>query len=162
MKFFFLILLIIIYLIYSNRNKHTYFTNTDNYYEFKNNTNHDSFNDEDMGKYRNNNLIEIKKPEINTNTNPTLTFTNFTQIIYENETYHLLGKAINTYYNINYLIYESNIKFGTVYNYLLVSIIDNKQIIKHIINLRDKININDTIYLSENTFQLGPLLITPY
>ena len=161
MIFFFLILLIIIYLVYFNRNKHTYFTNTDNYYEFKNNTNHDSFNDEDMGKYRNNNLIEIKKPEININTNPTLT-TNFTQIIHEKETYYLLGKAINEYYNINYLIYESPVKYNSVYNYLLVSIIDNKQIIKHTINLRDKININDTIYLSENTFQLGPLLIMSY
>ena len=183
MIFFILILVIIIYLSYLNRNKHSNFANTDNYYEFNNNTNHNVFNDEDMGKHGITNLIKSSKvwditmDKIESNIKPTLTQDNINQLIYEKEQYTLLGRAINKYYNINYLIYESKTKYNDtnitikdnpnylhnpLYNYLLVSIIDNKQIIKHNINPREKININDTIYLAENTFQLGPLLILSY
>ena len=90
-----------------------------------------------------------------------------------NETYNLMGLAINEYYNQYYLLYESNpapnnnIILGEnlsylnyhINSYVLAKMHDNKPEVLHNIGPRAKININDVVYLSAGTLQLGPLVI---
>ena len=88
--------------------------------------------------------------------------------------YNLLGYVYNTAYRQYYLIYDSfnnqinpilvlrekldNIDVQT-YNYALVKIEKSKPIIKYIFGPRNKININDVVYLSQGPLQIGPLIV---
>ena len=93
---------------------------------------------------------------------------------YNNNKYLFLGMAYNEYYNQYYLLYEYEVQSDIsnilekeqmkylnykIYNYILVKINKSKPEIIHAIGPRTKININDVVYLSYGTFQLGPLVI---
>ena len=89
-------------------------------------------------------------------------------------TYNLLGYVYNTAYRQYYLIYEAinkqinpnlvlrekldNMDVQT-YNYALVKIEKSKPVIKYIFGPRNKININDVVYLSQGPLQIGPLIV---
>jgi hypothetical protein len=95
-------------------------------------------------------------------------------IIDNNDTYHLLGIAYNNVYKQYYLIYEFrvlqnkddlilrdnmiNMKIQ-LYNYALVQIENNKEVIKYIFGPRGKINSNDIIYFHQGFIKLGPFII---
>jgi len=88
--------------------------------------------------------------------------------------YNLLGYVYNTAYRQYYLLYEAfnkqinpnlvlrekldNMDVQT-YNYALVKIEKSKPIIKYIFGPRNKININDVVYLSQGPLQIGPLIV---
>ena len=91
------------------------------------------------------------------------------KIIEDKKKYILLGNATNEYYNQNYLIYEYEVNYKPeekrltkLYEYLLVSIIDNKPKIQFKYAPRTKININDTTYLAQGPLQQGPFFIKKY
>ena len=89
-------------------------------------------------------------------------------------TYNLLGYVYNTAYRQYYLIYEAvnkqlnpnlvlrekldNMDVQT-YNYALVKIEKSNPVIKYIFGPRNKININDIVYLSQGPLQIGPLIV---
>ena len=95
-------------------------------------------------------------------------------IIDNNDKYHLLGIAYNNVYKQYYLIYEFrvlqnkddlilrdnmiNMKIQ-LYNYALVQIENNKEVIKYIFGPREKINSNDIIYFHQGFIKLGPFII---
>ena len=95
-------------------------------------------------------------------------------IIDNNIKYHLLGVAYNHVYNQYYLIYESikrqnddnlilkdnmsNMKLQ-LYDYALVQIENNKEVIKYIFGPRDKINYNDIVHFHKGFIKLGPFII---
>lgn len=95
-------------------------------------------------------------------------------IIDNNDKYHLLGIAYNNVYKQYYLIYEFrvlqnkddlilrdnmiNMKIQ-LYNYALVQIENNKEVIKYIFGPREKINSNDIIYFHQGFIKLGPFFI---
>lgn len=94
---------------------------------------------------------------------------------FNKSTYKLLGFAINQYYEQYYLIYEhmiedvdknptvnNDLKFLNykLYEYTLVKMKGKVPHILHEIGPREKININDFVYLSLGVFQLGPFHIT--
>lgn len=98
------------------------------------------------------------------------------EIDYKGNNYKYLGTATNVYYNQYFYIFENKIEQDTknmqveeelkyiknnkIYQYLLVKMHkDNKPQIIHWVGPRNKININDVVYLSLATFQLGPLVI---
>lgn len=88
--------------------------------------------------------------------------------------YSLLGYVYNTAYRQYYLIYEAvnkqinpnlvlrekldNMDVQT-FNYALVKIEKSKPVIKYIFGPRNKININDIVYLSQGPLQIGPLIV---
>lgn len=96
-------------------------------------------------------------------------------ISYKDTNYNLLGTAINDYYNQYFYIFENVVKqnitnllveeelrymkTNNIFQYLLVKMENNKSKIIHWIGPRNKINLNDVVYLSFGTFQLGPLVI---
>jgi hypothetical protein len=95
---------------------------------------------------------------------------------YKDNIYSLLGLAENKSYRQYYFIYESKVKssrtntlvreelaYNTyqVYEYILVKYNGNKPQVVHYIGPRNKININDIVYLSLGSFELGPLIIKP-
>jgi len=96
-------------------------------------------------------------------------------INYKDNNYNLLGTATNDYYNQYFYIFENLVKqnitnllleedlqymkTNNIFQYLLVKMENNKSKIIHWIGPRNKININDVVYLSLGTFQLGPLVI---
>ena len=95
-------------------------------------------------------------------------------IIDNNTKYHLLGIAYNHVYTQYYLIYESIIQQNEnnlilkdnmsnmnlqLYNYALVQIENNKEIIKYIFGPRDKINYNDIVHFHKGFIKLGPFII---
>lgn len=88
--------------------------------------------------------------------------------------YNLLGYVYNTSYRQYYLLYEainrqinSNLVLrekldnmdAQVFNYALVKIEKSVPVIKYIFGPRNKININDVVYLSQGPLQLGPLIV---
>ena len=88
--------------------------------------------------------------------------------------YNLLGYVYNTAYRQYYLIYEAvnkqinpNLvlreKLDSMdvqsFNYALVKIEKSIPVIKYIFGPRNKININDVVYLSQGPLQLGPLIV---
>jgi hypothetical protein len=88
--------------------------------------------------------------------------------------YHLLGYVYNTAYRQYYLIYEGlNKQINTnlvlrekldnmdvqIFNYALVKIEKSMPVIKYIFGPRNKININDVVYLSQGPLQIGPLIV---
>ena len=88
--------------------------------------------------------------------------------------YNLLGYVYNTAYRQYYLIYEAvykQLNTNLVYrekldsmdvqafNYALVKIEKSIPVIKYIFGPRNKININDVVYLSQGSLQLGPLIV---
>jgi len=95
-------------------------------------------------------------------------------IIDNNNKYHLLGIAYNHVYTQYYLIYESiiqqkddniilkdnmsNMKLQ-LYNYALVQMENNKEVIKYIFGPRDKINYNDIVYFHQGFIKLGPFIV---
>jgi hypothetical protein len=94
---------------------------------------------------------------------------------YNSNKYNLIGTAVNKYYkqyyylyefltkqNINDLDLEENIKYlenNRIFEYLLVKVNKNVPKVSHYVGPRNKININDVVYFSFGTFQLGPLSI---
>jgi hypothetical protein len=95
-------------------------------------------------------------------------------IIDNNDKYHLLGIAYNNVYKQYYLIYEFrvlqnkddlNLRDNMInmkiqlYNYALVQIENNKEVIKYIFGPREKINSNDIIYFHQGFIKLGPFII---
>lgn len=93
---------------------------------------------------------------------------------YKNNSYSLLGLAENKSYRQYYFIYESKVsssrtntliseelEYNTyqVYEYILVKYDGNTPKVVHYVGPREKININDIVYLSLGTFELGPLVI---
>lgn len=92
---------------------------------------------------------------------------------YNDLDYYLIGSASNEYYNQYYLLYQNFVQpkndpvflandftsfEDTLYRYLLVKLKDGKPIILHSTGPRRKIEINDVFYLSQSSFQLGPLV----
>lgn len=93
-------------------------------------------------------------------------------ITHNDITYNLLGVSKNDIFNHYYLIYENKIRqVGNItvvenleflnfqlYTYILVKIINNKPFVFYVVPARDKININDTlyIYIGDNGF-IGPM-----
>ncbi len=161
------------------------------YFEFNKYKNNDVFDDEDMGKHVLNKLVkkpvpkslwditftksnEIIKPVISNLMSESKDINTMT---HDNDTFTLLGTATNVLQGQNFLIYETltkqkgdniivkdNLNYldNQLYNYLLVVITDNKQVVKFVINPRNKINIGDTVYLAEGPLQLGPLQINKF
>lgn len=95
-------------------------------------------------------------------------------IKYDNLKYDLLGYVYNTAYRQYYLLYETVNKQinpnlvlrekldnldTQLYTYALVKIEKSKPIVKYIFGPRNKININDVVYLSQGPLQLGPLIV---
>lgn len=95
-------------------------------------------------------------------------------IIDNNDKYHLLGIAYNNVYKQYYLIYEFRILQNKddlilrdnminmkiqLYNYALVQIENNKEVIKYIFGPREKINSNDITYFHQGFIKLGPFII---
>jgi hypothetical protein len=94
-------------------------------------------------------------------------------ITFKGDDYELLGAAINPYYNQYFYLYENevnppetrvlrdrlNYMDNHLFQYLLVKKEDNNLIVSHEIGPRTKINLNDVVYFSFATFQLGPLNI---
>ena len=91
-----------------------------------------------------------------------------------NLNYNLLGYVYNTAYRQYYLIYEAQYKQTNpnlvlrevldnmdiqIFNYALVKMEKSKPIIKYIFGPRNKINIDDVVYLSQGPLQLGPLVV---
>ena len=78
-------------------------------------------------------------------------------------TYTLFGTANNIFYNQHYVLYENEINDETnnfnLYKYLLVNIKNTNIDIKLTVGPRQKISINDVVYLSSGQFQVGPLVI---
>ena len=78
-------------------------------------------------------------------------------------TYTLFGTANNVFYNQHYVLYENEINDETnnfnLYKYLLVNIKNTNIDIKLAVGPRQKISINDVVYLSSGQFQVGPLVI---
>jgi hypothetical protein len=106
------------------------------------------------------------------NTNKTVSYSD--TIIDNNNKYHLLGFAYNHVYNQYYLIYESIIQQHynnlilkdnmsnmnlQLYNYALVQMENNKEVIKYIFGPRDKINYNDIVYFHQGFIKLGPFIV---
>jgi hypothetical protein len=98
------------------------------------------------------------------------------EIEVEKKIYKILGFAINQYYEQYYLIYEhevndkvkdpevaNDLKYLNfkLYSYALVKIHNNVPQVMHKVGPREKIKINDFVYLSLGVFQLGPLKILP-
>jgi hypothetical protein len=52
----------------------------------------------------------------------------------------------------------SNMKLQ-LYNYALVQMENDKEVIKYIFGPRDKINYNDIVYFNKGFIQLGPFII---
>lgn len=150
---------------YDNQINNNY---SDKYWQIKKNDFSDIYNNEDDGS------IEIRKRvndpkyknlEYFSNVKPTF--------LYENENYHIIGAAINHYYNQYFYLYESQVITNKtdvlkdnlnyidykIFKYLLVKIHNNELVVVHYIGPRNKININDIVYLSLGSFQLGPLEI---
>ena len=88
--------------------------------------------------------------------------------------YNLLGYVYNTAYRQYYLLYEAinkqinpNLVFREkldnmdvqIFNYALVKIEKSQPVIKYIFGPRNKINIDDVVYLSQGPLQLGPLVV---
>ena len=88
--------------------------------------------------------------------------------------YNLLGYVYNTAYRQYYLLYEAinrqinpNLVFREkldnmnvqVFTYALVKIEKSNPVIKYIFGPRNKININDIVYLSQGPLQMGPLIV---
>jgi hypothetical protein len=88
--------------------------------------------------------------------------------------YNLLGYVYNTAYRQYYLLYEAinrqinpNLVFREkldnmnvqVFTYALVKIEKSNPVIKYIFGPRNKININDVVYLSQGPLQIGPLIV---
>ena len=123
----------------------------------------DIYNYEDSGGEIINNFVN----DIKTNTANNI-------VKYKKSDYKLLGTATNIYYNLYFYIYENLVK-QTIneplleeqykymknknYQYILVKKYNNEPKIIHWISPRNKINLNDVVYLSMGSFQLGPLLI---
>jgi hypothetical protein len=96
-------------------------------------------------------------------------------INYKNDDYKLLGTATNEYYNQYYYIFENIVqqkisdplleeelkymKINRIYQYLLVKMHKGKSKIMHWVGPRNKINLDEVIYLSLGIYQLGPLQI---
>jgi hypothetical protein len=106
-------------------------------------------------------------------------FTNSDQIpnnfLFNNINFKLLGIASNQYFNQYYYIFENEIipqlksplireellyiKNNKNYHYILLKMHNHKLTVIHYIGPRIKINTGDVIYLSQGSFQLGPLSI---
>jgi hypothetical protein len=97
-------------------------------------------------------------------------------IDYNDNIYSLLGLAENKSYRQYYFIYESKVnssrtntlineelKYNNyqIYEYILVKYDANTPQVVHYIGPRNKINIDDIVYLSLGSFELGPLIIKP-
>jgi hypothetical protein len=99
------------------------------------------------------------------------------ELFFNNSTFKLLGIASNVYFNQYYYIFENDfanpqsspppiesdltyIKNNKLYEYTLAKIENDELTVVHYIGPRAKINIDDVIYFSQATFQLGPLLIS--
>ena len=96
-------------------------------------------------------------------------------INYKNDDYKLLGTATNVYYNQYYYIFENMVqqkiseplleeklkymKINRIYQYILVKMHKGKPKIMHWVGPRNKINLDEVIYLSLGIYQLGPLQI---
>ena len=93
---------------------------------------------------------------------------------YKNNEYSLLGLAENKSYRQFYFIYESKVNSSRtntlineelaynsyqIYEYILVKYDGNEPKVVHHVGPRNKISVDDTVYLSLGTFELGPLII---
>jgi hypothetical protein len=94
---------------------------------------------------------------------------------YNNNNYNILGIATNKFYDQYFYIFENVVKQklsnpllveqlkymenNKIFQYLLVKMQKDKPKIIHWIGPRNKININDVVYLSLGIIQLGPLVI---
>jgi len=96
------------------------------------------------------------------------------EIKHNNLKYNLLGYVYNTSYKQYYLLYETQNKQinpnlvlrekldnldNQIFTYALVKMEKSNPIIKYVFGPRTKININDVVYLSQGTLQLGPLVV---
>jgi hypothetical protein len=96
------------------------------------------------------------------------------EIKHDSLVYNLMGYLYNTAYRQYYLLYEAHNKQKNsnlvlrekldnfdikIYNYALVKIEKSNPVIKYIFGPRNKININDVVYLSQGPFQIGPLIV---
>lgn len=96
------------------------------------------------------------------------------EIEVDKKIYKILGFAMNRYYDQYYLLYENEVedkvkdpevandlKYLTykLYSYALVKMHDNVPKVMHRVGPREKIKVNDFVYLSLGVFQLGPMQI---
>jgi hypothetical protein len=85
-----------------------------------------------------------------------------------NKNFDYMGIAYNKYYTQYYIIYEryvenKNDKSGKLFEYRLVKLDKNKKPeVVHQFGPRSKVNLEDVVYFSYGTFQLGPLLVTNF
>jgi hypothetical protein len=99
------------------------------------------------------------------------------QLNYNNNTFKLIGTALNKYYNQKYHLYESkNDQYGdllmgdnldylneqNIYSYKFIIFINNKPNIEQEFGPRAKINIGDIIYLDNKYKSKGISYIGPY
>ena len=121
------------------------------------------------GRY--NYIVPPNNPKVTSNNPPPI------ELFFNNSTFKLLGIASNVYFNQYYYIFENEyfnntltapfiendltyIKNNKLFEYTLAKIENEELTVVHYIGPRTKINIDDVIYFSQATFQLGPLLIS--
>lgn len=128
---------------------------------------------ENITNTTNNNLIENIT---NTQTLQKKDLSSLKKLDYNNNTFNLIGIALNKYYNQKYYLYESkNDQYGDllmrdnleylneqIYSYILVYIINNEPIIKEEFGPRSKINVGDVIYIDRKDKSNGISYIGPY
>jgi hypothetical protein len=74
--------------------------------------------------------------------------------------YILAGYLKNNFYNIKYLVYYKKI-INSLYNYIIVELLNNIYTIKYNMLPREKINIEETIYIEESRIlRIGPFIFT--
>ena len=86
------------------------------------------------------------------------------ELIYQNNTFRLIGTAINKPYNQKYYLYESKINQNDnllneqLYNYIFVNFLE-QPIIQQEFGPRNKIDVGDIIYLFNGINNIGPYII---
>lgn len=118
------------------------------------------------------------EPESNSNPEPR-TNKYPISVNHNNLVLNLIGYIYNKYYNQYYLLYETRISQLNpnlipnlipneyienldyqVFTYALVKIDKLVPVIKYVFGPRTKINIGDTVYLSQGPLQIGPMLVS--
>jgi hypothetical protein len=135
----------------SDNNNNQIFTNNSDYFMFNNGflNKIDNINKDKIIK--NNDIISIPF----TNKDDKLKL----KLDLKYQDYNFVGYLINNFYNIKYLLYGKIID-NTLYEYIVIKIIDNDYKVLHKLPLRSKIENIETIWIDYGPIMLGPLVFT--
>lgn len=74
--------------------------------------------------------------------------------------YQFIGYITNNFYNIQYLLYGKEVNnidaFDKLYEYIIVTISDTTYIINNKLQLMNKLNEDETLYINNGSIRLGP------